>query len=603
MTAPPYTRYTLRLAATGTRAAGDAGAAGGPPSGGEHGPGGPIRVDDWSGAPAPSGPDPAALDYRHPEAVALLRGLRVGWQEQEGGDTLVFWLPDGAGRKHDAAQALARLAVLGRLDAADEPPGWEDAWKAFHQPQTIGDLYVRPPWSPPRAGLADVVVEAGMAFGTGGHATTRQCLEELQLTPPGSLLDAGCGSGVVSLAALRLGFAPVWGIDIDPVAIEAAVDNAARNGLAPVFMTGDATDADLPLPAAETVVANIALAPILRLARRFAGEPGGGVASAPAAPCAPGRTAGRAARRDTGRLPGLPAGFGPGRRRVAAAASGGGVTRVASAFVGCKVSQADADQALAELRARGADVTARREDADVVVVHTCCVTVEAEKKSRRLVRRLARDGRRVVVAGCAATLHPGQFDAAGVDVLGDRGWGEVLGLGPPEGDARRGADRRARGAGPGRPRRRQDPPRPQGPGRLRRRVQLLRRASGARAAAQHAARRRARRGARRPRGRLRRGGPERHRSGRLAGRRPAPAGPRERPGRAARHGAAAAVLAGAAPPRRRPARRRSLIRSWRATCTCRCSRPTTACWRPCAGRTRSQTTSAASPASASASAT
>ena len=250
---------------------------GGPPSGGEHGPGGPIRVDDWSGAPAPSGPDPAALDYRHPEAVALLRGLRVGWQEQEGGDTLVFWLPDGAGRKHDAAQALARLGVLGRLDAADEPPGWEDAWKAFHQPRTIGDLYVRPPWSPPRAGLADVVVEAGMAFGTGGHATTRQCLEELQLTPPGSLLDAGCGSGVVSLAALRLGFAPVWGIDIDPVAIEAAVDNAARNGLAPVFMTGDATDADLPLPAAETVVANLALAPILRLAPRFAGGPGGGV--------------------------------------------------------------------------------------------------------------------------------------------------------------------------------------------------------------------------------------------------------------------------------------------------------------------------------------
>ena len=115
------------------------------------------------------------------------------------------------------------------------------------------------------------------------------------------------------------------------------------------------------------------------------------------------------------------------------------MTRVASAFVGCKVSQADADQALAELRARGADVAARREDADVVVVHTCCVTVEAERKSRRLVRRLARDGRRVVVAGCAATLHPGQFDGAGVDVLGDRGWDEVLDLDPPAGDEERGA--------------------------------------------------------------------------------------------------------------------------------------------------------------------
>ena len=278
MTAPRYTRYTLRLATTGTGAAEDAAAAEGP-LGSEPGTGETPWIDDWSGAPVPSGPDPAALDYRHPEAVALLRGLDVGWQEREGGDTLVFWLPDGAGREHDAAEALARLAVLGRLDAAEEPAGWEDAWKAFHQPQTVGDLCVRPPWSPPRAGLVDVVVEAGMAFGTGGHATTRQCLEELQLTPRGSLLDAGCGSGVVALAALRLGFAPVWGIDIDPVAVEAAAGNAARNGLAPVFMTGDATDPEVSLPAAETVVANIALAPILRLARRLTGEPGGATAA------------------------------------------------------------------------------------------------------------------------------------------------------------------------------------------------------------------------------------------------------------------------------------------------------------------------------------
>ena len=81
-----------------------------------------------------------------------------------------------------------------------------------------------------------MVVDAGPAFGTGGHATTRQCLEEMQEMTPGSLLDLGCGSGVVSFAALRLGFAPVWGIDIDPVAVEAAAGNAARNGLAPTFV-------------------------------------------------------------------------------------------------------------------------------------------------------------------------------------------------------------------------------------------------------------------------------------------------------------------------------------------------------------------------------
>jgi ribosomal protein L11 methyltransferase len=246
VTAGRYTRYTLRLA----------------PGDGE-----PAAGDD--------------LDYRHPEAVALLRGLRVGWQEKEGGDTLVFWLHVGAEREPGPARTIAGLAALGRLEAADEAPGWEDAWKAFHQPQTIGRLYVRPPWSPPHDGLLDLAIEAGMAFGTGGHATTRQCLEELQDVPPGSLLDLGCGSGVVALAAQRLGFAPVWGVDIDPLAVRAARDNAARNDLTPAFSAGDATDPAVALPAADTAVANIALGPILGLAARFAAPPGDGAPPPP----------------------------------------------------------------------------------------------------------------------------------------------------------------------------------------------------------------------------------------------------------------------------------------------------------------------------------
>ena len=78
------------------------------------------------------------------------------------------------------------------------------------------------------------------------------------------------------------------------------------------------------------------------------------------------------------------------------------MTRVAAAFVGCKVSQADSDEALARLCASGLDPAAR-DDADVVIVHTCCVTAEAERKSRQVARREARAGRRVVVAGCAAS--------------------------------------------------------------------------------------------------------------------------------------------------------------------------------------------------------
>jgi ribosomal protein L11 methyltransferase len=202
---------------------------------------------------------------------AILALQPAGWQEEDGGRTLVFWLEDGTEADAGVAEALKRIGALGRLEVAREQPGWEDAWRRFHRPHRIGRLYVRPPWYPARDDLLDIAVEAGLAFGTGGHASTRQCLELVQTITPGSLLDLGCGSGVVSFAALRLGFAPVTGIDIDPVAVHAAAGNAAMNGLQPTLLVGDATDPAYPLPAAEVVVANIALRPILRLAERWRG--------------------------------------------------------------------------------------------------------------------------------------------------------------------------------------------------------------------------------------------------------------------------------------------------------------------------------------------
>jgi threonylcarbamoyladenosine tRNA methylthiotransferase MtaB len=121
------------------------------------------------------------------------------------------------------------------------------------------------------------------------------------------------------------------------------------------------------------------------------------------------------------------------------------VSRVAASFVGCKVSQADGEEALAGLAAAGLEVVSRHEAADVVVVHTCCVTAEAERKSRRLVRRAATAGGRVVVAGCAAALRPEQFEGQGVIVAARPDWmeiarrltGEDAGRLPPgtEGDA------------------------------------------------------------------------------------------------------------------------------------------------------------------------
>ena len=258
MTQPGYTRYTLRLEPAGAEALAEA----------------PSEEDDWSGAAAyERRADPAALEYAHPQAVALVQSLPTGgWQEEGDGHTLVFWLEEGAEAQTSAVKALAWLGALGSLEVSRERPGWEDAWRRFHKPHVVGRLYLRPPWYPPRDDLLDVVVEAGLAFGTGGHASTRQCLEEIQEIPPGPLLDLGSGSGVVSFAALRLGFAPVCGVDIDPVAVHAAAGNAALNGLHPTFLVGDATDPGYPLPAANTVVANIALRPILRLAQRAIGS-------------------------------------------------------------------------------------------------------------------------------------------------------------------------------------------------------------------------------------------------------------------------------------------------------------------------------------------
>jgi len=264
---PGYTRYALRLVApAGARAAVAPvpAAVAAPPD--QHG-----SVDDWSGAAAyERGPDAQALDYADARAVAEILALQpAGWQEEDGGGTLVFWLEDGAEADAEVAAALKRLGASRRLEVAREQPGWEDAWRRFHRPHVIGRLYVRPPWYPARDDLLDIAVEAGLAFGTGGHASTRQCLELIQTVAPGSLLDLGSGSGVVSFAALRLGFAPVIGIDIDPVAVHAAAGNAAMNGLAPTFLVGDATDPSYPLPGADVVVANIALRPILRLAERW----------------------------------------------------------------------------------------------------------------------------------------------------------------------------------------------------------------------------------------------------------------------------------------------------------------------------------------------
>jgi ribosomal protein L11 methyltransferase len=112
-----------------------------------------------------------------------------------------------------------------------------------------------------------VVIDPGRAFGTGGHPTTRLALELLQQLEPTSLLDVGCGSGVLSIAAARLGFAPVRAVDLEEAAVEAARANAAANGVEVEVRRADALAEELP--AAEVAVANIALDVVERLLPRL----------------------------------------------------------------------------------------------------------------------------------------------------------------------------------------------------------------------------------------------------------------------------------------------------------------------------------------------
>jgi len=151
--------------------------------------------------------------------------------------------------------------------STDVEAGWEDRWREFHQPVRIGPLWVGPPWEvPPQDALA-VVVDPGRAFGTGAHPTTQLCLGLLLDLPRASLLDVGCGSGVLSIAAARLGFAPVVAVDLEAAAFEATRANAAVNGVEVEARRVDALAE--PLPAADLVVANIALAAVSTLAGRI----------------------------------------------------------------------------------------------------------------------------------------------------------------------------------------------------------------------------------------------------------------------------------------------------------------------------------------------
>jgi ribosomal protein L11 methyltransferase len=222
------------------------------------------------------------VDRAHAEEVLyeLLAFSPAGLEEVDIDETAVEYVLYGAEGELPGLPALEAsvgeaVVTVTTTEIADD---WPERWREFHQPVTIaGRLNVRPPWHPPRTGLIDVVIEPAQAFGTGAHATTRLCLELLaELAPGGPLLDLGCGSGVLAIAAVKLGFAPVIAIDNDPAAVAATHENAAANGVELDVRLADLRDGPPPAP---VIVANLLLGPLIELARRLDAQPAALIAS------------------------------------------------------------------------------------------------------------------------------------------------------------------------------------------------------------------------------------------------------------------------------------------------------------------------------------
>ncbi len=161
-----------------------------------------------------------------------------------------------------------RLRALGAVSTSAVEAGWAETWKRSHRPLRVGPLWVGPPWEEPDPGALAIVIDPGRAFGTGAHPTTRLCLELLLERERGTLVDLGCGSGVLAVAAAKLGFSPVIALDSDEAAVEATCANAAANRTAVEARRADVLADTLPI--VDVGVANIALPVIERLGERLA---------------------------------------------------------------------------------------------------------------------------------------------------------------------------------------------------------------------------------------------------------------------------------------------------------------------------------------------
>jgi ribosomal protein L11 methyltransferase len=176
----------------------------------------------------------------------------------------------------DTGDVLARARAL--MNLAEAPPheidllgdeDWAHSWMAHYKPLPVGkNLWVVPSWcEPPEPGAVNIILDPGLAFGTGDHPTTSLCLEWLaeQTLAGKTLLDYGCGSGILSIAALRLGAARACAVDIDAQALEVTRRNAAHNGIHAGLQAMPPSELAPDLQA-DIVIANILFGTLIELA-------------------------------------------------------------------------------------------------------------------------------------------------------------------------------------------------------------------------------------------------------------------------------------------------------------------------------------------------
>jgi len=212
-----------------------------------------------------------ALRVRREDAeIALAELLELapsGVEEVDLGDVVEYAVygPPGELPALPDLEAAAgdALVEVRTTEVADD---WADRWRAFHKPIVVGGrLHVRPPWHEARSDLEEVVIDPGQAFGTGAHPSTRLTLELLVEVPTeGALADWGCGSGVLAIAAARLGFAPVLACDHEEAAVAATGAAASANGVTVAVSRCDLRRA--PGPWAPTVSANLVRPLLLEVA-------------------------------------------------------------------------------------------------------------------------------------------------------------------------------------------------------------------------------------------------------------------------------------------------------------------------------------------------